>query len=70
MTKMTFLVAALVAAAAYSEAASARSNAAPRHVQAVAASSAAPGGCVRAPAVGAFATAPWSSPPCMPGTSN
>jgi hypothetical protein len=25
---------------------------------------------VRAPNVGAFASAPYSSPPCMPGTAN
>lgn len=67
MTKLTFVAAALVAAAAYAtEASAARSNIAPRHAQARMTTNAA-ADCVRAPNVGAFATAPYSSPPCMPG---
>lgn len=70
MTKFTFVAAALVAAAAYSNAASAaRNNAAPRHNQATATSAAA-GDCVRAPNVGAYATAPYTAPPCMPNAGN
>jgi hypothetical protein len=70
MTKFTFVAAALVAAAAYAtEASAARSNVAPRHNQAATATNTA-GDCVRAPAVGAYATAPYSVPPCMPSTAN
>jgi hypothetical protein len=70
MTKLTFVAAALVAAAAYTtEASAARSNVAPRHTDATTANSNA-ANCVRAPNVGAFASAPYSSPPCMPGTAN
>lgn len=70
MTKLTFVAAALVAAAAYtSEASAARSNGASRHIQAATASSS-DVNCVRAPNVGAFASAPYSSPPCMPGKAN
>jgi hypothetical protein len=70
MTKMTIVAAALVAAAAYSsEAAAARSNVAARHSPAATQTNQA-GNCVRAPDVGAFASAPYTSPPCMPGTAN
>jgi hypothetical protein len=70
MTKLTFVAAALVAAAAYTnEASAARSNVASRHTQATAVSST-DVNCVRAPNVGAFASAPYSSPPCMPGKAN
>lgn len=70
MTKLTLVAAALVAAAAYTSAASAaRNNAAPRHDQTTATSAAA-GDCVRAPNVGAYATAPYAVPPCMPNTGN
>jgi hypothetical protein len=70
MTKLTFVAAALVAAAAYtSEASAARSNVASRQAQAATTASTAVK-CVRAPNVGAFASDPYSSPPCMPGTAN
>jgi hypothetical protein len=70
MTKMTFVAAALVAAAAYtSEASAARSNVASRHTPASTTTNTVVN-CVRAPNVGAFASAPYSSPPCMPGTGN
>ena len=65
MTKLTFVVAALVAAAAYSSDASARS-ATSRHTQAATPNTAI--SCVRAPNVGAFASAPYAVPPCMPNT--
>jgi hypothetical protein len=70
MTKMTFIAAALVAAAAYTtEASAARSNAASRQTQPVTATNTVTN-CVRAPNVGAYATAPYSVPPCMPNTAN
>ena len=70
MTKMTLIAAALVAAAAYAtEASAARSNAASRQTQPAAATNTV-GNCVRAPNVGAYATAPYSAPPCMPNTVN
>ena len=69
MTKVTFMAAALVAATAYASEASAARNVAPRHASA-ATMTTAQGGCVRAPDVGAFATAPYTAPPCMPGTAN
>jgi hypothetical protein len=63
MTKLTFVAAALVVAAAYtSEASAAR-----KHTQATTSTAV---DCVRAPNVGAFASAPYSVPPCMPGTIN
>jgi len=68
MTKVTFMAAALVAAAAYaSQASAARNTVAPRHASAMTNPQ---GGCVRAPDVGAYASAPYTSPPCMPGTAN
>jgi len=65
MTKLTLVVAALVAAAAYTGEASARSHAASRHTQAATAAHNA-GDCVRAPNVGAYASDPYTQPPCMP----
>jgi hypothetical protein len=65
MTRLIFVSTALIAAAAYQvQAAAARDVAvrrAPAHVMA---------DCVRAPAVGAFASAPYKEPPCMPKTTN
>ena len=69
MTRMTIVAAALVAAAAYTTEAAARSNGTTRHTQAMATTSTG-SNCVRAPNVGAFASAPYSVPPCMPGTTN
>jgi hypothetical protein len=70
MTKLTFVAAALVAAAAYtSEASAARSSAMSRHTHATTTAGTVVN-CVRAPNVGAFASAPYTSPPCMPGTAN
>jgi hypothetical protein len=69
MTKFT-IVAALVAAAAYtSQASAAGSNAASRHIQNTATTGSA-ADCKRAPNVGAFASDPYTVPPCMPVTSN
>ncbi|MHC2333226.1 hypothetical protein [Bradyrhizobium sp. USDA 4454] len=72
MTKLTFVTVALVAAAAYSaQASAAGSNAAARRAHAQATTtpvSNKTADCVRAPNVGSFATAPFTEPPCMPGT--
>ena len=70
MTKITFVAAALVAAAAYTtEASAARNNAASRYTQPATATNTVVD-CVRAPNVGAYATAPYTVPPCMPNTAN
>lgn len=70
MTKLTFMVAALVAASAYtSEASAARSHVASRHAQATTAANGA-GDCMRAPNVGAYASDPYIQPPCIPNTGN
>ena len=75
MTKLKLLSAALIAAAALATPAMAReSGAASRHVAASANASTTSAAryfdgrsCVPAPAVGAFATAPWdNAPPCEP----
>jgi hypothetical protein len=67
MIRLSFVSAALIAAAVYQiEAASARDAVPARrgvtHTTAT--------DCVRAPAVGAYATAPYKEPPCMPKTMN
>ena len=65
MTKLLRVTTALVAAVVYqAQAATARSDVAVRraathHVA----------DCVRAPAEGAFATAPYKEPPCLPNTA-
>lgn len=77
MTKVKFLSVALLAAAALTTQAMAReSNVGSRHATVDAYASARPvegyavhRGCVRAPRVGAFATAPWTNPPCEPNTA-
>lgn len=72
MTKLTFAALALVAAAAYSaQASAANNNAAVRRAHASTMTTPVSGkttDCVRAPNVGSFATAPYTEPPCMPGT--
>ncbi|PAY04425.1 hypothetical protein CK489_34905 [Bradyrhizobium sp. UFLA03-84] len=74
MTKLTFAALALVAAAAYSaQASAANNNAAARRAHASMMTTTTPVNskttdCVRAPNVGSFATAPFTEPPCMPGT--
>ena len=68
MTKVTFVSAALIAAALLTtEAMAAGGDVAARHARANAHASVT--GCVRAPNVGAFASAPYSVPPCMPNTA-
>jgi hypothetical protein len=74
MTKLKFLSAALIAAAMLATPAMAlESQVNSRHLASDANASAAPRArstderlCHRAPAVGAFATAPWVQPPCEP----
>jgi hypothetical protein len=63
MTKMTFVLAALIAASVFATQAmaAARNDSAARHVTAK--------DCVRAPNVGAFASAPYTAPPCMPSAA-
>ena len=68
MIKMTFASAALIAAIAFtSQAMAAHNDLAAGHRAAKA--HAVTKDCVRAPNVGAFATDPWTVPPCMPNTA-
>jgi hypothetical protein len=69
MTRLTFVPAVLIAAAVFTtQALAARSSdAAARRAMNKTHTTA---DCVRAPNVGAFATAPYSVPPCMPNTAN
>jgi hypothetical protein len=68
MTKVIFVSAALIAPAAFTtQAMAARSNVAARHATTKAHMSGTD--CVRAPAVGAFASDPYPVPPCMPNTA-
>jgi hypothetical protein len=62
MTKMTFVTAALITATVFATQAMApRIDVAARH--------ATTRDCVRAPNVGAFASAPYTVPPCLPNTA-
>ena len=69
MTKVTFVSAALIAAALFTTQAMAAhgSDAAARRATT---KTSAIANCVRAPNVGAFASAPYTVPPCMPNTAN
>jgi hypothetical protein len=68
MTKVTFVSAALIAAALFTtQAMAARSDAAARRAGTSAHASVTD--CVRAPNVGAFASDPYTVPPCMPNTA-
>ncbi|RXH24980.1 MULTISPECIES: hypothetical protein [Bradyrhizobium] len=65
MTRLTLVAAALIAAAAaQTQAATVRHAAPPR----AAFTQAATDSCVRAPAEGAYASAPYTQPPCQPNT--
>ncbi len=66
MTRLSFVSAALIAAAVYQTQAAAARDAAPAR-RSVAHTTA---DCVRAPAEGAYVTAPYKEPPCMPKTTN
>lgn len=69
MTKLTLVSAALIAIAAFSaQAAVARTDAAHHAIASAKAGGAAD--CVRAPNVGAFASAPYATPPCLPNSAN
>jgi hypothetical protein len=62
MTKMTFASVALIAATVFAtQAMAARNDLATRHATTK--------DCVRAPNVGAFASDPYTVPPCMPNTA-
>ena len=64
MTKVTLVSAALIAAAVFTtQAMATRSNVAVRQAKASVTD------CVRAPHVGAFASDPYTVPPCMPNTA-
>jgi hypothetical protein len=68
MTKMTFVSAALIAAAVFTtQTVAARSDVAARHARTNAQTSVTD--CVRAPNVGAFASDPYTVPPCLPNTT-
>ncbi|HET7122498.1 MAG TPA: hypothetical protein VFI51_00140 [Bradyrhizobium sp.] len=67
MTKMTFVSAVLIAATVFAtQAMAARTDVAARHATTKAHASTTD--CVRAPNVGAFASDPYTVPPCMPNT--
>jgi hypothetical protein len=62
MTKMTFVSVALIAATVFAtQAMAARNDVAARHATTK--------DCVRAPNVGAFASDPYTVPPCLPNTA-
>jgi hypothetical protein len=68
MTKMTFVSAALIVTTVFAtQAMAAHSDVAPRHAATRAHASATD--CVRAPNVGAFASDPYTVPPCMPNSA-
>jgi hypothetical protein len=68
MTKVIFLSAALMAAAAFTtQAVAAGSDVSARHATTIARASVK--GCVRAPDIGAYASDPYTVPPCQPNTS-
>lgn len=65
MIRMTLIAAALIAAAATPTYAASVRHAA--HSRAVV-TQAATDSCIRAPAEGAYASAPYTQPPCLPST--
>ena len=68
MTKVTFVSAALIAAAVFTtQAMAARNDVAARHAAAKAHRGLVV--CMRAPDVGAFASDPYTVPPCLPNTA-
>ena len=68
MTKVTFVSAALIAAAVFATPAmAARSHVVAQHSTTTARNPIMD--CVRAPNVGAFASAPYTAPPCLPNTA-
>jgi hypothetical protein len=70
MVKMTFASVALIAAIAFTSEAVFTSQAmAARNDYRATRAHTVVKDCVRAPNVGAFATDPWTIPPCMPNTA-
>ncbi|QOZ70327.1 hypothetical protein SAMN05192541_103378 [Bradyrhizobium arachidis] len=65
MSRLTLVSAILIAAAVCQMQAAAARDVIPRHAQPSATAD-----CVRAPAAGAFASAPYKQPPCMPKATN
>ncbi|MDA9403435.1 hypothetical protein XH79_32485 [Bradyrhizobium sp. CCBAU 45389] len=65
MTRLTLVAAVLIAAAATQAQAASVRHAAPPHA---AVTQAATDSCVRAPAEGSYASAPYTQPPCLPNT--
>jgi hypothetical protein len=65
MTRLTLVSVALIAAAVYQTQAVAARDANPRRAAAHATMD-----CVRAPAEGAYASAPYKQPPCVPTMMN
>jgi hypothetical protein len=65
MTRLPLVAAALIAATVYQTESAAARDVAPARRAAVHATA----DCVRAPAEGAYATAPYKEPPCMPRTN-
>ena len=65
MTRLPFVAAALIAAAVYQTQSAAARDATPRRAQSQALAD-----CVRAPAEGAYASAPYTQPPCLPKAAN
>ncbi|MFK4601836.1 hypothetical protein ABIF57_001288 [Bradyrhizobium diazoefficiens] len=64
MTRLPVVAAVLIAAAVYQTQAAAARDAAPRRAATHVTTD-----CVRAPAVGAYASAPYKQPPCLPSTT-
>ena len=69
MTKVTFALAVLVTAGVFTTQAMAARSSDPAALRA-ANKTHTIADCVRAPNVGAFASAPYTVPPCMPHTAN
>ena len=68
MTKVSFVSAALIAAALFTtQAVAARNDAAARHASTKAQRAVVD--CMRAPVVGAFASDPYHVPPCLPNSA-
>jgi hypothetical protein len=65
MTRLPLVAAALIAAAVTQTQAAAARDAVQRRTPPQAAAD-----CVRAPAEGAYASAPYTQPPCMPKTTS
>lgn len=64
MTRLTLVAAALIAAAVYQTQAAAARDVTPRRAVTQATAD-----CVRAPVEGAYASAPYKKPPCLPNTT-